>query len=82
MTGSLLAVILIPVAAGVGLTVWLSTVLYVSRRPRGTKAGADPGQAVVGGVFRGDPRQLVPRREVPAEDRTTSTSNAREEEQR
>jgi hypothetical protein len=85
MSGSLLAVILIPVAAAIGLAVWLTTVLHASLRPQGTKAGTEPGQAVVGGVFRGDPRQQMPRREVPAEGRTTantSTSTAREEDQR
>ena len=85
MSGSLLAVIFIPVAAAVGLTVWLTSVLRASRRPRDPKPGTEPGQAVVGGVFRGDPRQQVPRRDVPAEGSTTattSTSTAREEDQR
>jgi hypothetical protein len=85
MSGSLLAVILIPVAAAVGLGVWLVAVLRASRRPQATKAGAEPGQAVVGGTFRGDPRQQMPRRDLPAEGRTTagtSTSTAREEGQR
>jgi hypothetical protein len=85
MSGSLLAVILIPVAAAIGLAVWLTTVLRVSRRPQGAEPGTEPGQAVAGGVFRGDPRQQMPRRDVPAQGRTTantSTSTAREEDQR
>lgn len=85
MTGSVLAVIFIPVAAAVGLAVWLISVMRVSNRPPKAEPRAEPRQDVLGGIFRGDPRQQVPSRDVPAGGRHTAeatASTAREEEQR
>jgi hypothetical protein len=66
MSGSFLAIITIPIAAAVGLAVWLTAVLWhASRRPARHGPGREPQQHVAGGIFRGDPRQLTPRGEVP-----------------
>lgn len=65
MSGSFLAIVTIPIAVAVGLAVWLGAVLWhSSRRPDRHGPGKEPPQDVAGGIFRGDPRQLMPRGEV------------------
>lgn len=64
MSGSLLAIIVIPIVAFLALIGWLGAVLYVSRRPGGRDHDARPRWHVAGGAFRGDPRQVTPRRDA------------------
>lgn len=85
MTGSMWTVIFVPVAAAIGLAVWLTVVMYVSNHPQGKKPGSEPRQDIIGGIFRGDPRQQMPQPGVPASDRTmagAATARQREEDQR
>ncbi len=64
MSGSLLAIIIIPIVAFLTLIAWLSAVLYASRRPGGKQPGSRPRWHVSGGTFQGDPRQMTPRRDA------------------
>jgi hypothetical protein len=65
MSGSVLADILIPVVAFVALTAFIGPVLYAARNPAGQDSGWRPQWNVSGGIFRGDPRQQMPRRDAP-----------------
>jgi hypothetical protein len=66
MSGSTLAIILIPVAAAIGLAVLITAVMvHSSRRPQAHGPGHEPRQQVAGGIFRGDPRQQTVRWGVP-----------------
>jgi hypothetical protein len=68
MSGSLLAIILIPIVALALIGVWITVVLRnASRRPPSHGPGSEPRQRVAGGVFRGDPRQQMPHRDDPAQ---------------
>ena len=80
MTGSMWAVVFIPIAAAIGLAVWLTVVMYVSKHPQGAKPGSEPRQDIVGGIFRGDPRQQMPEPGVPVSDRAMA-GNARQREE-
>lgn len=64
MSGSTLAVILIPVAAFAALGIWLGSVMYASRHPVGKGQGVQPRWHVNGGTFRGGGRQQMPRRDA------------------
>ena len=66
MTGSLAAVIVIPIVVALGLTVWLVAIFRARGRPAAEDQGGEPGQPISGGVFQGDPRQQMPRRDAPA----------------
>jgi hypothetical protein len=75
MSGSTLAIITIPIAAAVSLAVWLGVVLWhSSRRPDRHGPGREQPQHVAGGTFRGDPRQQMPRGEVPPDGQTPGVS--------
>ncbi|MGE5135958.1 MAG: hypothetical protein ACM32E_23990 [Gemmatimonadota bacterium] len=68
MSGSLLAIIVIPIVVFLALFGWLAAVLYANRHPGGREPGARPRWHVTGGAFQGDPRQLMPHRDaVPPE---------------
>jgi len=68
MSGSLLAIIIIPIVAFLALFGWLAAVLYASRHPGWRKAGPRPRWHVTGGAFQGDPRQMTPHRDaIPPE---------------
>jgi hypothetical protein len=68
MSGSVLADILIPVVALIGLVVFVGLVMYADRNPAGKDSGQRSRWTVSGGTFRGDPRQQVPSRDaVPPE---------------
>jgi hypothetical protein len=70
MSGSMLAVIIIPVVIAVALAVWIALVAYASRHPGGKNQKREPRTEVSGGVFEGDPRQQMPHRDdVPPEAR-------------
>lgn len=64
MTGSGLAVIVVPVVAFLALGIWLGAVMYASQHPGGTDHGERPRWNVTGGTFRGDPRQQTPHRDA------------------
>jgi hypothetical protein len=65
MSGSTLAVILIPVVVAICLAVWIAMVFRADRHPHSSGRGGAPDREVTGGIFRGDPRQLSPRRDAP-----------------
>ena len=65
MTGSALAVIVIPIVAFAALGVMIGAVMYASRDPAGRTHGPRPRYDVTGGTFRGDPRQVTPHRDAP-----------------
>lgn len=67
MTGSTLGIVLIVIVAAAGLTVWLTAVFHAERHPEGGGRGGAPRRKITGGIFRGDPRQQMPRRDAPAE---------------
>jgi hypothetical protein len=64
MSGSLTAIIVIPIVALLALIIWVIAILYASRRPSGREHGRRPRWQVAGGAFRGDPRQVAPRRDA------------------
>jgi hypothetical protein len=66
MTTSTLGIVLIVVVVAVGLVVWISAVFRAERHPE-TGRGAAPQRKITGSIFRGDPRQQMPRRDAPAE---------------
>ena len=67
MSGSTLAIVIIPIVAGAGLVIFLSLVLFnANRRPGRHGRGREPQQPVAGGIIRGDPRQMTAGRDVPA----------------
>jgi hypothetical protein len=66
MTTSSLATIIIVIVVAAGLVVWLTAVFHAERHPEPGRGGA-PRRKITGGVFRGDPRQQMPRRDAPAE---------------
>jgi hypothetical protein len=76
MSGSTLAIILIPIVVAAGLVVWISMVFHADRHPHRLGRGGAPDREVTGGIFQGDPRQMTPRRDAPpreAADRTEDT---------
>lgn len=67
MSGSLLAVIFIPIVVAIALAVWLGAVYRASRHPD-SGPGKMPRREVIGGTFRaGGGRQLMPRRDAPVD---------------
>lgn len=67
MSGSLLAVIFIPIVVGIALAVWLFSVYYANRHPD-SGPGKMPRREVIGGAFRtSGGRQLMPRRDAPVD---------------
>jgi hypothetical protein len=67
MTGSTLGIVLIVIVAAVCLAVWITAVFRAERHPGGSGRGGAPRRKITGGIFRGDPRQQMPRRDAPAE---------------
>ena len=63
MTGSAIAVIVIPVVGFVAVGIMIGLVLLASRRPAKDR-GLRPRRNVAGGAFRGDPRQVTPHRDA------------------
>jgi hypothetical protein len=66
MTTSSLATVIIVIVVAAGLIVWITAVFRAERHP-GTGRGGAPRSKITGGIFRGDPRQQMPRRDAPAE---------------
>ncbi len=62
MSGSLLAIILIPAVVLIVLAVWIYGVFYAERRPEPGSRSQPPDHEVSGGIFRAHGgRQLMPR---------------------
>ncbi len=66
MTASGLTSLIIVIVVAAGLIVWITAVFRAERHPEPGRGGA-PRRKVTGGIFRGDPRQQMPRRDAPAE---------------
>lgn len=67
MSGSLLAIIIIPIITVALIAIWLFLVLkHASERPPDHGAGKEPAQPIAGGVIRGDRRQMTAHRDAPA----------------
>jgi hypothetical protein len=66
MIGSTTAIVFIVIAAAAGLVVLITAVFHAERHPR-TGRGSVPRRNIIGGIFQGDPRQQMPRRDAPAE---------------
>ncbi len=67
MSGSLAAIIIIPIVVLALIAVWVTIVLRAAgRRPASHGPGKEPEQPVAGGIFRGDRRQQMPHRDAPA----------------
>jgi hypothetical protein len=70
MTTSSLATVIIVIVVAAGLVTWLTAVFHAERHPDPGRGGA-PRRKITGGIFRGDPRQQMPRRDAPATVMTT-----------
>jgi hypothetical protein len=67
MSGSLVAVIVIPIVVGVVLACWIIAVYHANRHPD-SGPGKMPRREVIGGAFRaGGGRQVMPRRDDPVD---------------
>jgi hypothetical protein len=64
MSGSTLAIVLIPIVVAVGLVVWISMVVHADRHPQQPARGGAPDREVTGGMFQGDRRHMTPRRDA------------------
>lgn len=79
MTASAMASVIIVIVVAAGLVVWVVAVFSAERHPEPGRAGAPPRRKITGGVFRGDPRQMMPRRDAPAEVLTDDKEPGRDE---
>jgi hypothetical protein len=77
MSGSTLAIILIPIVVAISLVVWISMVFHADRHPHKLGRGGAPGHDVTGGIFRGDRRQMTPRRDAPPREAAGLTEDTR-----
>ena len=77
MSGSALAVIVIPVVVGIILAGWLYAVFHADRHPEPGNSNIPPDRAVTGGIFRSSGgRQQMPRRDAtPPEAAETPNGN-------
>jgi hypothetical protein len=66
MTATLGATVIIVAVAAAGLFVFLYLVFHAERHPDTGRGGA-PRRKITGGIFRGNGRQVMPRRDAPAE---------------
>ena len=64
MTGSTLAIVLIPIVVAVAMTTWLVMVYHAKNHPQVSDHGEAPDREVTGGIFQGEGRQLMPRRDA------------------
>jgi hypothetical protein len=76
MSGSVLAVVLIPIVVAAALFVFIWMVFHADRHPRQGRGGA-PNRTVTGGIFRGDPRQQVPHRDAPPKEAAAAEQGGR-----
>lgn len=66
MTASGWTSLIIVIVVVAGLVVFIGSVFHAERHPEPGRGGA-PKRPVTGGIFRGDPRQQMPRRDAPAQ---------------
>jgi hypothetical protein len=66
MSGTTVGIVAIVVVAAAGLVVLIGLVFHAERHPD-TGRGSVPRRKIIGGIFQGDPRQQMPRRDAPAE---------------
>lgn len=66
MTTSALGTGIIVIVVAAALVVWITGVFRAEKHPETGRGGA-PRRKITGGIFRGDPRQQMPRRDAPAE---------------
>jgi len=66
MTTSTLGTVLIVIVVAAGLVVWIGAVFRANKHLETGRGGA-PRRKVTGGIFQGDPRQQMPRRDALAE---------------
>jgi len=64
---SSVAIVIIVAVVAVCLVVWITAVFRAEKHPEPGRRGPAPRRKITGGVFRGDPRQQMPRRDAPAE---------------
>jgi hypothetical protein len=65
MSGSTLAIIIIPVVVVIALATWLVMVYFAQRRPGNDRKVTPPDTAVSGGAFEaGGGRQVMPHRDA------------------
>lgn len=65
MSGSTLAVIVVPVVVGIILAGWLYAVFHADRHPEPGNSNMPPDREVTGGIFRSSGgRQQMPRRDA------------------
>ena len=76
MSGSVQAVIVIPIVVAAGLFVFIWMVFHADRHPQQGRGGA-PNRTVTGGIFRGDPRQQTPHREAPPKEAVAAKQDSR-----
>ncbi len=75
MSGSPLALIVIPIVVAAGLFVFIALVFHAERHP-GPGRGGTPNRDITGGIFHGDPRQQMPRRDAPVKPTQDALPNA------
>jgi hypothetical protein len=67
MSGSLLAIIIVPIVVLIVLAAWISAVYHANRHPD-SGPGKMPRREVIGGTFRASGgRQVMPRRDAPVD---------------
>ncbi len=71
MTGSTMAIVLIPIVIAVALAGWLAMVYHAKNHPQVSDHGDAPDHEVSGGIFQGEGRQLMPRRDAPPKEAST-----------
>jgi hypothetical protein len=76
VTGSTLAIVLIPIVIAVALVAWLGMVYHAKNHPQVSDRGDAPDHEVSGGIFQGEGRQLMPRRDAPPRE-ASSVPNTR-----
>lgn len=78
MTTSALGTGIIVIVVAAGLVVWITAVFRAERHPETGRGGA-PRRKITGGIFQGDRRQQMPRRDAPAEVMSTDAEPRRGE---
>jgi hypothetical protein len=66
MTASGWTTVIIVIVVVAGLVVFIGSVFHAERHPNPGR-GSVPRRPIIGGIFRGDPRQQMPRRDAPAQ---------------
>jgi len=78
MTGSTVAIVLIPIVIAVALVAWLGMVFHAKNHPQVSNRSDAPDHEVTGGIFQGEGRQLMPRRDAEPKEATERRQEATE----